>query len=90
MKNIYLFQYEFEQTEGRSRKTLIKNFIYKTFIVVDFERSDEKLENETVNKYIPREEAISIFVKNFPHVDIYTVTISLFNGNIIDSCEVVD
>jgi len=86
MKNIYLFQYE----ASTNSAIAYRNFIYKTFIIVDSEHSDEKLENGTVNKYIPREEAISIFVKNFPHVDIYTVTISLFNGNIIDSSEVVD
>jgi len=58
---------------------------YKTYMIVDTVRDDVILEDETVEKYLPREEAIKKFVEKFPHVDMKTVEICLFRGAMIDS-----
>lgn len=72
MKNIYLFEYSFDNAKGKS-------FDNKTFVIVkdtDFENPPTVGEMETIACYK--------FHNKFPHVDMQTVKFSVFNGDIID------
>ncbi len=84
MKTIYLFEYQFKQEGFVFPKDGRMN--YKSYVIVESETPDVWVNGEYV-KYVSREAAITKFVEKYPHVNVNTVKISIFKGDIIDSCE---
>jgi len=86
MKTIYLFEYKFKQDQSPSPS---KNgiFNYKTFVIVDDEGHDIMLGAPDYVPFDGKLEAINKFRAKYPHVNMTTVQISQFKGDIIDSCE---
>jgi len=78
MKTIYLFEFKQDQSPSPSKNGI---FNYKTFVIIDDEWLDKQ--EDVKNK------AIYKFKEKYPHVDMTTVQISQFKGDIIDSCEPV-
>ena len=79
---IYLFQYTFVQDQmGKPAK-----FEYKTYVVVEEEKvclPEEIWSSKLASRLI----AVTKFITKYPHIDLSTVDISIFRGDIIDSCE---
>jgi hypothetical protein len=88
MKTIYLFQYQFDpcpSVHSSIKKRGLLN--YKTFIIVRDNENPNLNDSEEFKFAQSKKVAVNKFKEKFPHVDLSTVNISIFNGDIIDSCE---
>lgn len=80
MKQIFKFEYQFKQ----EKRGLLN---YKTFIIIEGD-VEEYNKNPLLFNQDMLQNAINKFQEKLPHVDMETVEVSEFKGDMIDSCEV--